>query len=135
MVIAIDDLQWGDADSAALLGAVLRAPDAPPVLVLASCRSEDWADSPFIGELKRELQRAGAASRELEVGPLDRDEAAQLALALLDGAQGTARAQVERITDEAQGSPFFIDELCRHVRDGEIGAGSGVSTPATRTRR
>jgi hypothetical protein len=117
LCIAIDDLQWGDADSAALLAALVRQPDAPALLFVASHRADDY-DSPFLRALRDELMRAVGDVRELEVGPLEPFEAVSLAQALLDddSRQGADRAQ--RIADEAHGNPFFIDELARHVRDG-----------------
>src|SRR5262249_57194880 len=39
VVIAIDDAQWGDADSAALLGDLFAPPDPPPVLLVLTYRT------------------------------------------------------------------------------------------------
>jgi serine/threonine protein kinase/tetratricopeptide (TPR) repeat protein len=119
VVVAIDDLQWGDVDSAALLAAVLRPPDAPSLLLLACCRTEDWNDSPFLHELRAQLAAQGNDVRELAVGPLDAEQSYRLALGLLDGDHSDGRAQAKRIAQEAAGSPFFIDELARHVSGGE----------------
>jgi hypothetical protein len=119
LVLSIDDVQWGDVDSAVLLAALLRPPDAPALLLVATHRSEDLTESTFLRAFKGELARQGNDVRELAVGPLGPDDARQLALVLLQASGPQAEAQAERIAEEAAGSPFFIDELARHVREGE----------------
>src|SRR5205807_497107 len=103
--------------SAALLAALARPPDAPSLLLIASHRAEDH-DSPFLRELRGELGKLTGGVRELEVGPLEPFEAISLAQALLDDDSLTGADRAQRIADEAQGNPFFIDELARHVREG-----------------
>ena len=61
LVLAIDDLQWGDADSSSLLLDVLAAPDPPRVLLFAAYRSEDAGNVHFARALLRPhgARRAG----------------------------------------------------------------------------
>src|SRR5207302_1542555 len=80
VVVCIDDLQWGDVDSAALLADLVRGPDAPAVFWLASFREEEVTTSPL---LKKLAQLRKSELRELEVcgltlGPLDSAEARRL---------------------------------------------------------
>ena len=76
LVLYIDDLQWSDADSTTLLEDLLRPPDAPPLLLLSSFRSEDIQTKPFLKSL---LEKAGTEScREVLVGRLSKTESLAL---------------------------------------------------------
>jgi hypothetical protein len=125
LVLCIDDLQWGDADTALLLADILRPPDAPPLLALLSYRSDEAATSPILQTLhsQRDAGALGSVS-ELSIGALEPDEARALALAALG--KGKHAAQAAAIAAESNGSPFFIGELARYTLTGAP-AGAEVS--------
>jgi len=87
LVLAIDDLQWGDSDSLALYGEILRRPDPPHLLLLGSFRSEEEESSPFLQGLQAMQKQAGETldQRRLAVEPLTPSEGRELALRLLNG--------------------------------------------------
>jgi serine/threonine protein kinase len=132
LILAVDDLQWGDVDSATLLAELLRPPDAPVLLFVGTFRSEDRATSPFLqalfeaqGLVARDQNRGsiggpGFDCRELAVELLAHDEASTLALALLGemdpSKSSDQRDLVEAIARESSGNPFFVTELVRHVQ-------------------
>jgi eukaryotic-like serine/threonine-protein kinase len=123
LVIYIDDLQWADIDSVALLDDLLRQPTGPPLLLVSCFRSEEEKNHPLLAPL---LARAGTEScRDLPVGPLGTDEATELALLLLGGGRGDA--VVRSIVEEAAGSPFVLEQLAQHVVD----SGAGEMDKAT----
>ena len=136
LIVWIDDLQWGDADSAALLLDLLdpaledegraETSGAPTMLLIASYRTEDAATIELVRVLRERLARGeiGSDVRELMIGPLVHREARALARVLLAGHPegGTA----EQIAAESGGSPLFVHELARHVRTRDP---SAVATP------
>jgi eukaryotic-like serine/threonine-protein kinase len=128
VVVCIDDLQWGDVDSAALLADLVRGPDAPAIFWLASCREEETSTSPLLKKLAQLRQSAlrDVEVHELALGPLDAPEARQLAAALLQEVSGDAR-RAETIATESGGSPFFVQELARRGGDGQQELGALVS--------
>ncbi len=112
VVVFIDDVQWGDNDSAALLVEVMRPPAPPPILLLTTHRSEDAATSPFLSDVRMRWPE-DAEVREITVGPLELDDARRLAGMLLGASPNTGLEIADGIARESGGSPFLIEELAR----------------------
>ncbi|HEX7699223.1 MAG TPA: serine/threonine-protein kinase, partial [Kofleriaceae bacterium] len=109
VVMWIDDLQWGDLDSAMMLAAVMRAPAPPHLMLVGSYRADD-AGSAFLVALNRDIPHTDP---DIDVGPLSDTEAQELARTIL----GDARS-ADVIAHESGGSPFFVHELARYVGGG-----------------
>jgi len=124
VVLTIDDLQWADADSCALLDGLLRPPNAPALLLLTSFRSEEIDHQPFLRELL--VASDGVARRALAVGPLSEAETRRLVLDRI-GDPEAAQAFVQRIIRESAGSPFLAEQLARYVCHEPGLAATGVS--------
>jgi eukaryotic-like serine/threonine-protein kinase len=112
LVVVIDDLQWADLDSLALLEAITRPPEAPAMLLLATARAGEDAPASRPSLL-------AAEAREVHLSRLPPDEARTLAAELLSstvaGGSPLADLSADVIAEEAGGHPLFIDELVRHA--------------------
>jgi len=119
VVLYIDDLQWGDVDSAELLADLVRPPDSPRVLLLGSYRSENIETSlclkamatAYVTGLERPHRQ------ELPVEALKKHDATRLALMLLKSEDANSLKFAARIGYESGGWPFFVWELVQHVQD------------------
>jgi predicted pyridoxine 5'-phosphate oxidase superfamily flavin-nucleotide-binding protein len=126
VVLFLDDMQWVDRDTTALLADLMRAPDPPPILLVLSTRNED---SEPVVELVR---RMDAAQRLIDLGPLASDAALTIALAHLGEDN---RDTAERLVREADGSPLFLIELTRYANNRNFGAVSGKGLDAMLAER
>jgi serine/threonine protein kinase len=112
LVLYIDDVQWGDVDSVALLHEIMRPPQAPPVLLLMTYREEEAGTSPFLREMKERW--AGTADvRDVRVGPLDLEDAQRLALVRIGASDELSTKMAHAVAREAKGSPILVKELVR----------------------
>jgi serine/threonine protein kinase/tetratricopeptide (TPR) repeat protein len=111
MVVTIDDLQWGGADTAALLTEVFRAPHMPRSLLVLSYRSEDHPSSTLLGVLREQASDLLDSVHQIVLGPMDHSASCELAAHLLGDSAPALRAAGERIAREAMGHPFYLREL------------------------
>ncbi len=115
IIAFVDDLQWADADSLALLSEVLRPPNAPRLLLLGTLRTPS-ADEP-VGH----LLAAGVPEQHLPLANLQDAAARTLARGLLvSGGAADPDGGADLIARESAGHPLFLLELARtsHLRRG-----------------
>lgn len=112
LVLFIDDLQWGDDDSATLLTELLRPPNPPPLLLLGCFHHEQGEPVPPLRQKLAESRTNRLRVRDLPLRPLRADEAAALGSALLGEQALPERAAA--LARESGGNPFFLNELVRH---------------------
>ena len=125
LVIYIDDLQWSDIDGALLLEELVRQPAAPALLTVVSFRSEEVASQRF---LQRLIERRQQPWLSVSLEPMPDAEATELIRALA-GAP-LSEEQQQRITSEAGGNPFFLEQLARYASTREEKAGHGPTFAA-----
>ncbi len=121
LVLFIDDLQWGDLDSARLLSDLLQPPDPPRLLLLLSYRSEYVGTSECLQALV-ELGSGGAGTLQqvsLDVGALTPRESRQMLCELMGETRLPDEETIAAIVAQSQGRPFFVLELAQHLRSGE----------------
>jgi serine/threonine protein kinase len=115
LVLFIDDLHWGDADSAALLSDLLQPPHPPRLLLIACYRTEESTTSPLLHALLKSVTLAGSAVgvTELPLEGLSPAEAERLAMEVSGGTGSLEPARAKDIARDSAGNPLFITELVR----------------------
>jgi serine/threonine protein kinase len=117
LVVAIDDMQWADTDSLALLGDVMQPPGQPPLVLVLAMRASPNAETEedIVAKITGEVRR-------VDLYPLPQSDARKLAADLLRRVGEPSPGEVEALAREAAGHPFFIQALVQHVASAGIGA-------------
>lgn len=112
VLLLIDDLHWIDQASLQLISYVGRDLASFRVLLLGTYSAEHLEESPALMGLLRTLRRAETLT-DIELRPLESDEVAALASALLGGE--LSPQAVDLIAEQSGGTPLFVvgllDEL------------------------
>ncbi len=114
----IDDVHWGDRDSATILFNTLQGLDAPRVMLLLTFRSDEIDQSPFLREFRRlQSEQPGAVpAKTISLSKFSVDDCHNLVAKILARDQPTSSRYIRRLVRETGGSPLLIDELVRFSR-------------------
>lgn len=105
LTLVIDDLHWADASSLALVQRLAQLAETLPLLLVLSYRPHTLPATPW-------LNLPQTSSLQLEA--LDRAASRALLSDLLNSVPTDA---LEPVLERAQGSPFFLEALVRHLID------------------
>ncbi len=115
VVVAIDDLQWGDSDSGRLISRILSSATPPGLLLVLCYRTEEAATSEALSVLAE--NRALPAAREVELEPMRPGETRELVETIL-GDHALEQEQIDTITANSGGIPFLLGEMVRFLLQG-----------------
>jgi eukaryotic-like serine/threonine-protein kinase len=107
LVLWIDDLHWGDLDSAALLQDWLKRPAEAPILIVLSYRSDEVATSSCLQQL---VTTELSPRFQLSLSPLGSVDIQRLCEQRLGTSESSA-GLTSRIVAEARGNPFLALQL------------------------
>jgi tetratricopeptide (TPR) repeat protein len=121
VVICLDDLHWGDSDSAALFQHLFSRRSVPPLAIIAAYRAGEPPPE-FIRLWRTSVAGASCPVRvaSITVGPLDSQAAEQLARARLarDGISDPDAACA--LASQSGGNPLLLEQLSADFGRGEL---------------
>lgn len=104
--VILDDVQWLDEASTALLHYVARLLSDSPVLLACAARQREVVDNAPVFRLLQALRREQRVQR-IELVPLDREQTTELARSLDPNVDG------KRVFADSGGNPLFVLEVAR----------------------
>ena len=111
LLLVVEDVHWAEPGTLDDLAAAATVVADLPVLLLMSTRREgDPIDAAWLA------RAAPVPATTVDLHPLRASDATSLAGELLSDADDQA---VERCVARAQGNPLFLEQLLRHVREGD----------------
>jgi DNA-binding SARP family transcriptional activator len=109
LALLLDDVQWLDEASAALLHYVARAGAARPVVIACAARAGELGDNAAVLRVVRTLERDQRLDQH-RLGPLDAAETEDLVRAAYPAGDGALLASILTASD---GHPLYALELAR----------------------
>ena len=113
ILIFIDDLQWGDADSTQAVVDLLQLEPQPPIMLLGSYRQDEAEESPFLKAWQESypVKHQSSSSFTINVSPLTLEDCLRLVVDRTGGATEQSNRIAEAVFNNTKGNPYFVDQL------------------------
>jgi tetratricopeptide (TPR) repeat protein len=116
-LLVLDDLQWAGADAFHLLTTLIRT--CPSLRVVGAYRTTEVSVHDPLATVVADLAREQMV-RQVEIGPLARDEARALLHIVLAGRPDSEGTLIEHVLKRAGGMPFFLISYARGLQSGAL---------------
>lgn len=110
-LLLLEDLHWSDADTAALLGYLVRESDDLPIWLVGTYRGDEVHRRHVLAPVLADLARDRRFD-ELALRPLVRDELRAMISAIFEDSP-VGDEFLDAMQDRTLGNPFFVEELLK----------------------
>jgi predicted ATPase/transcriptional regulator with GAF, ATPase, and Fis domain/tRNA A-37 threonylcarbamoyl transferase component Bud32 len=120
LVIFLDDLQWADSATLALLRTLLANLDFRGLLVLGAYRDNEVSDRHPLMLTLSEIRAAGTPLREITLGPLPPAHLTQFVADTLHTDGERAGPLANLVLSKTAGNPFFVTQFLKTLHQEEL---------------
>ena len=117
LVLSLDDLQWADAGSLALLGALLRSTEPEALLVVGGFRDSEVGAEHALARLLRELAGGPTPIRRIDLAPLGLQDTARMLAEALHRTPAQTEGLARLVGVKSQHNPLLVRRLMFHLWD------------------
>ena len=116
----IDDLQWADPATLAVVKALLEDPAAENLLIVGAYRSAELAADSSLLPMADALQSAGVAIERIALANLARHEVAELLADTLRDTREQVAPLAQLVHEKTHGNPFFVRQFITALHRSEL---------------
>jgi predicted ATPase/signal transduction histidine kinase len=117
LVLFIDDLQWADPASLALLEAIVTDPSVHGILLTGAYRPNEIGPSHPLREMVDRVREARIAVTELLLSPLGAEHVVEIVADTFHAGRDEGLPLANLIHERTQGNPLFIVQLLATLED------------------
>jgi predicted ATPase/signal transduction histidine kinase len=121
LVLFLDDLQWADAATLALLEPLLTGGDCGCLMLMGAYRDNELEATPRLARTLAALERAGVSLQRVSLGPLAGADLAELVADTLRIGVPQAAPLAQLVQRKTGGNPFFVIQFLKLLeREGHL---------------
>ena len=116
IVLCVDDLQWGDFDSADVFFELMANPNLSGIMLIGSYRRDESGDSAFLNRWQNLKTRNKLTIKEvsIDLSPLNKTQCTELVLSEL-GTRENLETLAANLYESSGGNPYLIKQLVDSV--------------------